>query len=394
MVPILLASVTVALAASAVDPSREQVVKIVTQIQRADYEGDRAELKRLYGELTPFVEDKVLASRVRYWRGFALWRRALNGFNESVDPKELQEDLEQAVSEFDHSYSIDPSFVDAKVGAGSCLSNLIFLKQKNAARVQELVSKAGPLLKQAEAEAPENPRLLWVLGPNRWYAPPERGGSQAKAIEIYEKGLKAVRKHQTTANDALEPSWGEPELLMNLAWSNLHRTTPDLAVAEADARSALKLVPYWHYVRDILMPQIQSAIDVAGIQKLRDQDIAASKSGDFETLNTLFTEDAVVMPPASDFVRGRQQRVTNLAKVREATSQYRVFEYREDFEELKIYGNEAVEWGTISGKMQDTRTGKVETSAYKVMRMLRKQPSGEWKIARSIYNDIPPKVQK
>ncbi len=62
---ILLASVTIALAAPAVDLSREQVVKIVAQIQRADYEGDRAALNHLYDELVPFVDEPEFASRVR-----------------------------------------------------------------------------------------------------------------------------------------------------------------------------------------------------------------------------------------------------------------------------------------------------------------------------------------
>jgi len=30
-------------------------------------------------------------------------------------------------------------------------------------------------------------------------------------------------------------------------------------VAERQARAALELVPYWHYVRDILLRQIQEA---------------------------------------------------------------------------------------------------------------------------------------
>src|SRR4029077_4265376 len=96
-----------ALAALPVDPSREQVIKIVAKIQRADYEGDRAALKRLYEELSTFVEDKELASRVRYWRGFALWRRVLNGFNDSVDSKEQEADLKQAVGEFDEASGKD-----------------------------------------------------------------------------------------------------------------------------------------------------------------------------------------------------------------------------------------------------------------------------------------------
>ena len=60
-------------------------------------------------------------------------------------------------------------------------------------------------------------------------------------------------------SDPLEPSWAEPELLVNLAWSNLHRTAPDLNSADQCAHSALHLVPYWHYVSDILLPQIQEA---------------------------------------------------------------------------------------------------------------------------------------
>jgi len=97
------------------------------------------------------------------------------------------------------------------------------------------------------------------MGPNVWVIPVEHGGGQAKAMELYEKGLEAIRNHKPTASDPLEPSWGEPELLMNLAYSNLNRTTPDLNAAEQYARSALALVPYWHDVRDILIPMIETA---------------------------------------------------------------------------------------------------------------------------------------
>jgi hypothetical protein len=51
---------TAVLGASGADPSRKHVLEIVTQIQRADYEGNRTALKRLYGELAPFVQSKGL----------------------------------------------------------------------------------------------------------------------------------------------------------------------------------------------------------------------------------------------------------------------------------------------------------------------------------------------
>jgi hypothetical protein len=46
---------------------------------------------------------------------------------------------------------------------------------------------------------------------------------------------------------------------MSLAGANFYRTAPDLNAAEQYAQAALKLVPYWHYVRDILMVKIREA---------------------------------------------------------------------------------------------------------------------------------------
>ncbi|HEV3220823.1 MAG TPA: hypothetical protein VGZ48_13720 [Candidatus Acidoferrales bacterium] len=255
---ILVISFAVSLAASA-QSARESVVTIVAQIQRADYEGDRPALKRLYGELAPFADNQELASRVRYWRGFALWRRAINASNDSVDPKEIEADLKAAVEEFNASAAKDPAFVDAKIGALGCLGFIMYLNQKDSARLQELAAQVGPLIKEAKDADPDNPRLLWVLSPMVWNSPPERGGGQDKAIESALKGLEVARKRKIASSNPLDPSWGEPELLMGLAWDNLHRTTPDLNAADQYAHSALAQVPYWHYVRDILVPQIRDA---------------------------------------------------------------------------------------------------------------------------------------
>ncbi len=260
----LLASVTMTPAAFAIDPPPDQVVKIVSQIQRADYEGDRESLNRLHDQLVPFVDQPELGSRVRYWRGFAKWRRAINGFNETPTPKDLAEDLAEAESEFDAAIQRDPDFADAKIGAASCLGTRLFLErvfttEKDPARLTEILAPASRLLQEAAAAAPNNPRLLWVVGPNQWSTPPERGGGQDKAIATYKKGLEALDAQKGSVTVPLEPAWGRPELLMSLAWSNLNRNTPDLSAAEHYAQAALDLIPYWHYVRDILMPQIHEA---------------------------------------------------------------------------------------------------------------------------------------
>jgi tetratricopeptide (TPR) repeat protein len=235
-----------------------QAARIVAQIQHADYAGDRAAMQKGYDDLKPFVQNKELASRIRYWRGFAQWRRAINGTNDSVDPKELEEDLKTALEEFKIAIEKNPTFVDAKIGMISCLGYLAFMNRKDQAHAKELVGQILPLAKEAIDVAPDNPRLIWVRGPILWNTPPERGGGQDKAIENYQRGLDVCSKIKPS-DDPLEPSWGKPELLMNLAYCYLNAHQPDVNAAERNARAALEIVPYWHYVRDMLLPQILAA---------------------------------------------------------------------------------------------------------------------------------------
>lgn len=250
-------------APSVVTPPREAAAAIVAKIQHADYEGDRVALDTLYGELLPFVDQPEIGSRVRYWRGFAKWRRAINGANETPTPTDLVRDLADGEAEFAAALEVDPTFVDAKVGAASCAILRFyfegtFSKVTDYAALRALMAPSGRLLKDAQAAAPDNPRLLWVVGQNQWSTASAPSG-QSAVLGTYQRGLEAARAQRGMIKDPLEPSWGEPELLMNMAWSNLHRSEPDLDAAEQDARAALELVPHWHYVRDILLPQILEA---------------------------------------------------------------------------------------------------------------------------------------
>ncbi len=229
---------------------------LVAQIQRADYEGDRAKLKSLHETLAASDQNEKVAARLQYWRGFAMWRRAINGFNDSVDPKELEQDLNQALDDFKAALSKQSDFVDAKIAIVSCLGNLAFINRTDQARTKDLIGQSFAAVNEIKAAAPDNPRFLWVMGPILWNIPADRGGGQDQAIANYDKGLEFTLKDKMKSADPLEPSWGEAELLMSRAWSYLNRAKPDLDKAERDARAALALVPYWHYVRDILLAQI------------------------------------------------------------------------------------------------------------------------------------------
>ncbi|MGH9443711.1 MAG: hypothetical protein ACRD16_15720 [Thermoanaerobaculia bacterium] len=245
------------LRASAGTPStRDAAIKVVAQIRKADYEGDRTALKRLHGELMPIPEDPAAASRVFYWKGFALWRRAINGFNEQFDPKEQEDDLTNAIADFDAAGAKDSRFADAKIGKLSCLGLIGYLHMKEPDGFQKYAPPIRALVAEIKVLDPDNPRFIWVNGQNVWNIPPERGGGQDKAIEMYKTSLEAIRKKGKSA-DPLEPSWAEPELLMSLAYSYAYKNVPDVNLAEKYAVEALKLVPYWHYTRDILLVQIR-----------------------------------------------------------------------------------------------------------------------------------------
>ncbi len=258
----LLVGLSMPRALRSADSPRERVAQIVAKIQRADYQDERTQLKNLYDALTPFLGSHELAPKLNYWRGFALWRRAINGFNDQAKPEELQSDLSQAIEDFRKVAQDDSVSIEARIGILSCDGFLAYsLSQQNPKnpRTVNLINGSRQLRKEIESAAPNNARFLWVEGPIFWNVPPERGGGQPKTFEAYEKGLDSIRTHKPATPDPLMPSWGEPELLMSVAWSDLNKSQPDLDAAQQNAESALKIVPDWHYVRDILLQQIKDA---------------------------------------------------------------------------------------------------------------------------------------
>jgi hypothetical protein len=229
----------------------------VHAIQRADYEGDRAALQRLHAALL-VPRTGPLAARVYYWRGFALWRRAINGFNETPRPPDLAQDLTQALLEFEAARALDPTLIDATVGTIGVLGNWYFLWSAEPQRTPPLAAWGGSLMRAALAQHPDHPRLLWVLGPSELLRGLAQQQGAGAALALYQRGLDLLGEETRPVDEGLEPRWGVPELHMSLAWTYANQPSPEWARAEQHAREALRLVPYWHYVRDILLPQIMA----------------------------------------------------------------------------------------------------------------------------------------
>jgi hypothetical protein len=107
--------------------------------------------------------------------------------------------------------------------------------------------------------AADNPRYVWAWGMAYFNVPAERGGGPANVIPAYLKALEEVRTGPSGAVAPLDPSWGEAELCVNLAYSYLNQPEPDLALSRKYVDEAIRIVPHWHYARDILRPQIEAA---------------------------------------------------------------------------------------------------------------------------------------
>jgi hypothetical protein len=241
-------------------PTGRRLAALVAQVRSADYRGDRPALARLDAELGR-LPDGTLSDYRDYWRGFALWRRAMNGFNEKPAPDDLTADVQGAIARFQSALARHPDWIEAKLALVGCWGNLIYLTGSDPEKRKAILEEAGPTFKFIMANAGDNPRALWIKGGMEMAAPPPVGGDYAKAAVTLRHGVACAARESLAAADtpAWVPTWGGPENLMNLAWAcSKDPKNPDRAAALAYAEGALVAVPEWHYVRDVMLPQIEA----------------------------------------------------------------------------------------------------------------------------------------
>jgi ketosteroid isomerase-like protein len=124
-----------------------------------------------------------------------------------------------------------------------------------------------------------------------------------------------------------------------------------------------------------------SEADRAAIERLHQQDIAATLSDKADQLANLWDNDAVRIQP------GRPAEVSKAVIVAddkhwEATKgKQKALCAHMEIQDVKIAGDWAFEWAYFSYKGSDAE-GKVSTGQGKVLRVLHRQADGSWKFAR------------
>ncbi len=134
-------------------------------------------------------------------------------------------------------------------------------------------------------------------------------------------------------------------------------------------------------------PQSRETADQAGIRKLQERDIAASTAFDVDALLALWTDDGVLLAPGQAPISGKDSLRAFYDKSRDALANAEVLSYEEQWQEVRIIGDYAYQWGQIRSRRRTGQSKQETSDVVNVMRILKRSEDGSWRVARAIYNE-------
>ena len=126
--------------------------------------------------------------------------------------------------------------------------------------------------------------------------------------------------------------------------------------------------------------------ELRGIQKLHQQDIAATLSGMPDALANLFTKDAVLLEPGSPPVIGKAAILAENIREKAARPQARVLSYKPEIKDIQVFGDAAFEWTYFKTSFQESEQGEVKSFQGRALRVIKREPDGSWKFTRVMWN--------
>lgn len=126
----------------------------------------------------------------------------------------------------------------------------------------------------------------------------------------------------------------------------------------------------------------QEQVDVQAIDALSKKDIAACMKDDVDTLCSLWTDDGVLLMPGAPPLVGKKAICGMLQQQKASAKGAFTTGYTEEWQEVRMVGNYAWQWGEMSQTQADT-AGKQQTTRVNAIRILRREKDGSWKVARA-----------
>ncbi|HUN88503.1 MAG TPA: SgcJ/EcaC family oxidoreductase [Terriglobales bacterium] len=123
-----------------------------------------------------------------------------------------------------------------------------------------------------------------------------------------------------------------------------------------------------------------------GIQRLHDEDVAATLAFDPQRLANLFTEDAVLLEPGAPPQIGRAAFLALNVRDAKQHPNGKCLEYKAEVHDLRLHNDWAVEWTTFTAAFQDKPDAPVQRFKGRALRVLRREPDGSWKFSHVAWN--------
>jgi uncharacterized protein (TIGR02246 family) len=121
--------------------------------------------------------------------------------------------------------------------------------------------------------------------------------------------------------------------------------------------------------------------DLQAIRSLTSAISQKALEGDWSSLVQLFTEDAVLLPPNSPAIRGREPFQAMIESFNPDFTEHRI-----DLQDIQGYGDLAYGWGTYTETFSIGGAPEPITDVAKLMFGFRKQPDGAWRVATEMWN--------
>ncbi len=126
--------------------------------------------------------------------------------------------------------------------------------------------------------------------------------------------------------------------------------------------------------------------DQKAIEQLHQRDIAASIALDVDSLLAIRTDDIVYLVPGHPPIVGQDAVRKYMQDIRRQLANWDMVGYEENWQEVRVVGDTAIEWGTLSVRVKPPDSNRESAALRGIMQELRRQPDGSWKIARVIWN--------
>ncbi len=126
--------------------------------------------------------------------------------------------------------------------------------------------------------------------------------------------------------------------------------------------------------------------DQKAIADLQRRDIEANMALDTEKLLALRTDDVVYLVPGRAPLVGQDAVRKYLGEIRGQLANWDMLAYEESWQEVQVVGDFAFEWGTVNIRARQEGERRESAAVRNVMQVLRRQPDGDWKISRAVWN--------